>query len=419
MIPLHSDYWQKVFSRSMLICLLTGFMSGFPYYFIFQLLQLWLTDAGLSASEIGLFALVGLPYSWKFLWAPLLDQFFSRKIGRRRSWLIPVQLLLVLLMVALSVLNPAKQLLAVSVLTFVIAWLSATQDIALDAYRREILLDEELGLGNSMHVQAWRLSGFIPGALSFVLADFLPWTAVFFMTAMFFFAGFVACLFLKEPDLVVENKRSIIDMIILPLQNFITRHGFKMMLMILAFMVLYKLGDSMATALSTKFYIDLGFSSAQIGLVAKNAALWPMIIGGIVGGLVMLKIGINKALWIFGAVQLVTILGFAVLSMIGADIWVLSVVIALEYLGVGLGTAAFTAFIARVTSIEFAATQFALLTALAVLPRTIAASVTGFIVDMVGWTEFFFLCTVCAVPGMLMLIWVAPWGTTEEVETNP
>jgi PAT family beta-lactamase induction signal transducer AmpG len=179
---------------------------------------------------------------------------------------------------------------------------------------------------------------------------------------------------------------------------------------ILLFMLLYKLGDNMATALSTPFYMDIGFSKSEIGLIAKHAALWPMIIGGMLGGILMLKIGINRALWLFGIVQMVTILGFAVLAEIGHNIPALATVIALEYLGVGLGTAAFVAFIAKTTSPVYAATQFALLTAFAALPRTIASAFSGILVEMMGWTEFFLLCTALAVPGMLMLLWVAPFN---------
>lgn len=181
-------------------------------------------------------------------------------------------------------------------------------------------------------------------------------------------------------------------------------------MLILSFMFLYKLGDNMATALSTPFYIDLGFSLSEIGVVAKTSALWASIVGGILGGLWMLKLGINRALWIFGAVQLVTILGFALQAEVGANVWLLAVVISMEYLGVGLGTAAFTAFIARETSVVFAATQFALFTALSALPRTFANATTGYIVEAVGWTWFFILCAVLALPGMLLLLKVAPWG---------
>ena len=177
-------------------------------------------------------------------------------------------------------------------------------------------------------------------------------------------------------------------------------------------MVLYKLGDNMATALSTPFYLDLGFSKTEIGLVAKNAALWPAIIGGLLGGLLMIRLGINRALWLFGAVQMASILGYAWLASVGPVLWILAAVIGFEYLGVGLGTAAFTAFIARESSKTFAATQFALFTALAALPRSLANATTGAIVEQIGWIAFFFVCTGLAIPGMLLLFWVAPWSAS-------
>jgi PAT family beta-lactamase induction signal transducer AmpG len=184
---------------------------------------------------------------------------------------------------------------------------------------------------------------------------------------------------------------------------------------VLGFMFLYKIGDNMATALATPFYLDMGFSKTQIGLVAKHAALWPAIAGGLLGGVVMIRLGINRALWLFGVVQVVSILGFAVLASNGPQLWLLAAVISFEYLGVGMGTAAFTAFIARETSRTYAATQFALFTALAALPRTFANASTGMIVESVGWVDFFLLCAILAVPGMVLLYWVAPWRAADVV----
>ena len=188
------------------------------------------------------------------------------------------------------------------------------------------------------------------------------------------------------------------------------RRGWSGLLLVLGFMFLYKIGDNMATALATPFYLDLGFTKTQIGLVAKHAALWPAIVGGLMGGLVMIRLGINRSLWLFGVVQVVSILGFAVLADAGPVLWLLAAVISFEYLGVGMGTAAFTAFIARETSKTFAATQFALFTALAALPRTFANASTGIIVEWIGWLDFFLLCALLALPGMLLLVWVAPWN---------
>jgi len=198
-----------------------------------------------------------------------------------------------------------------------------------------------------------------------------------------------------------------------PFREFVQRKGLSGAALILAFMFLYKLGDNMATALQSPFFVDVGFTLTQIGVIAKFASLAAAIIGGLAGGIIMIKLGINRALWIFGVVQVISILGFAFLSVVGTEPWALAVVVAFEYLGVGLGTAAFTAFIARTTNPVFAATQFALFTALTAVPRTLANAVTGLIVEQIGWTNFFLSCTVLAIPGMLLLFKVAPWGPDE------
>jgi PAT family beta-lactamase induction signal transducer AmpG len=405
---------QALLNRRMLICIFTGLASGMPLYLLISLVPAWLRTEGVGLVEIGFFALIGLPYTWKFLWSPLLDRYqlslFSRKFGLRRSWMFATQILLFAAIAALGFFDPATQIWSIAWLCLAIAFLSATQDIVLDAYRRQILPDEELGLGNSIHVNAYRIAGLVPGSLSLILADSLPWQQVFFITATFMFIGIALTLSVAEPKAHDFHPTTLRKAIVEPFKEFFNRQGIKQAFLILSFMLLYKLGDSMATALATPFYLDLGFSMTQIGLIAKHAALWPMIFGGILGGILMLKIGINRALWLFGLVQIVSILGFAVLARVGEGLWLLGLVISFEYLGVGLGTAAFVAFIARSTHPAFAATQLALFTALTAVPRTMASSVTGIIVEGVGWENFFYLCTALAIPGMLLLFKVAPWN---------
>jgi len=398
----------------MLICIFTGFASGMPLYVLISLVPAWLRTEGVGLKEIGFFALIGLPYIWKFVWSPLLDRYslslFTYKPGLRRSWMLSTQVLLLVTIGALGFLDPLTQLWPIAWLCLGIAFLSATQDIVLDAYRRQILPDQELGLGNSIHVNAYRVGGLIPGSLSLVLSDFLPWETVFLITAAFVLAGIALTLSIKEPPRTHQQPATLQAAIVEPFNDFFSRQGVQQALLILAFMLLYKLGDSMATALATPFYLDMGFSKTEIGVVAKQAALWPMIIGGIAGGILMLKIGINRALWLFGFVQIISILGFAVLARVGGGLWLLGLVIGFEYLGVGLGTAAFVAFIARTTNPAFAATQFALFTALTAVPRTVASATTGIIVEGVGWENFFYMCTLIAIPGMLLLFKVAPWN---------
>ena len=400
--------WGAIWNPRMLICVFTGLASGMPLYLLIQLIPAWLRTSEVSLVDIGLIALVTLPYSWKFLWAPLIDR-LRLPLGRRRGWMLLTQVGLIISIGSLGYIDPLKQTALVTVFASLIAFLSATQDVAIDAFRREILSDEELGLGNSIHVQAYRIASLVPGSLSLILADHLPWVWVFWITAAFMSVGLVLSLSVTEPEDLSPPANNLRETVITPFKEYFLRVGWRTGLLAMLFMVTYKLGDNMATALATPFYLDLGFSMTEIGVIAKHAALWPSIAGGLLGGLMMLRVGINRALWIFGAVQMVSILGFAWLAASGYSLWLLAVVIGFEYLGVGLGTAAFTAFIARESSRAFAATQFALFTALAAAPRSIASALTGFIVEDVGWVAFFLLCTLLAIPGMVILTWVAPW----------
>lgn len=407
------DWRQAILNRRMLICVFTGLASGMPLYVLIQLIPAWLRDSGISLVDIGLLSLVTIPYTWKFAWAPLLDRYIPPFLGRRRGWMLVTQVLLLLSIGGMGWAQPQISFTTVSVVAFLIALFSASQDVVLDGYRREILPDSELGLGNSIHVQAYRISSLVPGSLALILADHLPWSAVFWITGAFMLVGIGLSLAVSEPESDLPESSGLGEAVVAPFREYIGRRGWHGVLLVLGFMCLYKLGDSMATALSTPFYMDLGFSMTEIGLVAKHAALWPSIAGGLLGGVVMIKLGINRALWLFGVVQVVSIFGFALLAEAGAVTWLLAAVISFEYLGVGMGTAAFTAFIARETSRKFAATQFALFTALAAMPRTFANASTGAIVEAIGWTEFYLLCAVIALPGMVLLLWVAPWRDAE------
>jgi PAT family beta-lactamase induction signal transducer AmpG len=269
-----------------------------------------------------------------------------------------------------------------------------------------------------VHVNAYRIAGLVPGSLSLILADRLPWLAVFVITALFMLPGMGLALLAREPVVAGGAPKTLRAAVVEPFNEFIGRAGLREALIILGFIFLYKLGDSMCTALATPFYLDMGFAKSQIGIVAKNAGLWPAVIGGLIGGLWMVKLGINRALWLFGVVQLVSIFGFAWLAWLGphetigaAQLAQLALVIGFEALGVGLGTAAFVAFIARATHPLYTATQLALFTSLAAVPRTFINATTGYLVEQMGWLGFFLLCAVLAVPGMVLLLKVAPWHT--------
>jgi PAT family beta-lactamase induction signal transducer AmpG len=413
----NESIWQALLNRRMLICVFTGFTSGLPLYIIFSLLPAWLRTEGVDLATIGLFALIQIPYTWKFIWSPLMDRYAPPFLGRRRGWLLVTQVFLLGNVAILGMFDPQHSIWTIAYLSAAVAFFSASQDVVIDAYRREILPDEELGLGNSIHVNAYRVSGLIPGSMALILADHLPWDTVFFIVAAFMLVGIGMTLAINEPPSKGAPK-TLKEAVVEPFKEFIGRKGWQNALLILMFIFLYKIGDNMATALATPFYLDLGFSMTEIGLIAKNAALWPAIIGGMLGGLLMVKIGINRALWLFGLVQIITIIGFIVLAEAGNDKIILAIVISLEYLGVGLGTAAFVAFIARSTHPRYTATQLALFTALAAVPRTFVNASVGYIVESIGWTQFFILCTVLAIPGMLLLIKVAPWNEPEPASTT-
>ena len=394
---LRKDLVKDLFSKKMGICLCLGFASGMPLFVLLSLLGAYLRKEGVDLKSIGLFSLIMFPYTWKFVWAPLVDRYNPFNLGRRRGFIILSQSLVFVCIALLGVLSPKDHLFAIAAVASVLSFASATQDIAIDAYRREILEDNEQGLGNS------------------ILADFISWMQVFIITAAFMLPTLVLSLFLKEG----ENQnapRTLKAAIIEPFVEFKDRQGLVSMLLIVLFVFSYKLGDSMATALATPFYIDIGYSMTTIGLVAKNAGLWAMIIGGILGGIIMLKIGINRALWLFGFGQLVTILGFYALAYehtvlnAAPPVWLFALVVVAEFLGAGLGTAAFVAFIASKTNKAYTATQFALLTSLSAVPRTFCNAATGYIVEFVGWELFFLICTALAVPGMLLLLKVAPYN---------
>ncbi len=401
---------EALYNRRMLICIFTGFSSGLPLYILISLLPAWLRSEQVDLKAIGLFALIQLPFTWKFLWAPLLDRYVWPVLGRRRGWMLVSQLALLVSLPLFGWFSPKLDIWTIAYLAATVAFFSATQDIVIDAFRREILFDAELGLGNAVHVNAYRIAGLIPGSLSLILADHMPWDSVFLITALFMLPGILMTLKVTEPELANAAPKTLRQAVVEPFHEFISRAGWRQAALILAFIFLYKLGDSMATALATPFYLDMGFSKSDIGLIAKHAGLWPSVIGGLLGGVWMLKLGINRALWLFGVVQVASILGFAWLAQVGYDKVLLAAVISFEALGVGLGTTAFVAFIARATHPLYTATQFALFTSLAAVPRTFANAATGYLVESFGWFAFFFLCTVLALPGMLLLLKVAPWN---------
>ena len=406
--------WRQILlNKRMLICVFLGLSSGMPLYVLIQLVPAWLRNEGVDLSIIGLTTIFSLSYNIKFLWAPLLDRFPIPVLGRRRGWILLMQILLLFSIGGFSGIDPIDDIYLVIWFITATAFFSATQDIVIDGYRRELLPDNELGLGNTIHINAYRVAGLVPGSLALILAFYIPWEAVFWIVASFMTIGIVATLLIPEMSRDDQTPTTLKAAVVEPFIEFFSRNSIKQALLVLAFILLYKLGDNMAVALQTPFFLDTGYTLLEIGSVAKWTNFGMAIAGGFLGGIIMLKISINRALWVFGVVQMTSILGYAWLSRLNPELVYLFIATGYEYLGVGLGTAAITAFIAQQSSRQFSITQLALLLSVVTVARTFAGATTGFIIEAVGYFQFFLICFALAAPGMLLLFWVAPWNAEQ------
>jgi len=390
----------------MLVALLMGFSGGLPLLLTMGVLQAWMKEGGVDLTYIGMIALVQVPYTWKFLWAPLLDRFIPPFLGRRRGWLLMSQIALMASIVGLGYSDPVKNTWMMIGAAVLVAFFSATQDIVIDAYRREDLPDEELGLGSSMYVYGYRLGMLLASGGGMILADFISFSQVYFIMALCLLPGVLTTLLTPEPKVSAGIPRTMREAVVNPMVDYFSRNG---AIWMLVFILLYKIGDTMASAITTPFYLEIGFSKTEIGTVVKFFGTAATLAGAALGGLLLLKLGINRGLWIFGILQALSTAGFAILARIGYNISMLSGVIAFENLSSGMGTAAFVAFMASITNKKFTATQYALLTSLMGLPRALASSVTGVMAKNIGWENFFVGCTLIAIPGMLLLFKFAPW----------
>jgi PAT family beta-lactamase induction signal transducer AmpG len=397
---------RTIFSARMIVALIMGFASGLPLLLTGSVLQAWMKEEGVDLSTIGLFTLVGLPYTLKFLWAPVMDRFIPPLFGRRRGWLLITQVALIAALVGLSLSRPAENPWLLAFMAMLVTFCSASQDIVIDAFRREDLADRELGLGSAMYVNGYRLGMLLAGGGGLILADMMPFSAMYQLMAASLVLGVIVTLLVREPQMVPGTPRTIKSAVVEPFVEYFQRDG---AVLFLAFILLYKLGDAMASAITTPFYLDLGFSKTEIGVVVKLFGVWATIGGGTLGGILILRMGINRGLWVFGIFQMVSTFGFVVLDQIGHNVTALSVVIALENLASGMGTAAFVGFMGALTDKRFTATQYALLSSLMGVPRVIISAPTGWMAEVMGWSGFFVTCTVIAIPGLLILNRFAPW----------
>lgn len=385
----------------MLIMILQGFSSGLPLLLTGSTLQAWLTEAQVDIKSIGLFGLVGLPYAWKFMWSPFLDRYAVPFLSRRRGWIFVFQILLAFSLAFLGSFNPtSNNLLFVAIASILVTFFSASQDIVIDAYRREVLHDEELGLGSSLYVNGYRIALLVSSVLPLYLASFISWNQVYYILAFIMAICVIPTYLAPKEDESHGKPESIQKAIIEPFIDFYKKDG---ALLILAFIILYKIGDSVASQMTMPFYLEMGFSKIEIANVVKVFGTGATILGATLGGVLLLRMKLMTSLWIFGILQAVSTLGFSLLTFMGANVYVLASVISFENITGGLGTAAYSAYMATLTNKKFTATQFALLTSLMSIPRVIVASPSGYLVDYVGWFWFFIICGGIAIPGLLLL----------------
>ncbi|HZH57569.1 MAG TPA: muropeptide transporter [Burkholderiaceae bacterium] len=387
----------------MLPLLVLGFASGLPLALTGGTLQAWATLDGVSLQSIGFLTLIGSAYTLKFLWAPLVDRYSFPFLGRRRSWILLTQLALAACIAAMGLYSPGTSMLPLAALAVLVAFLSATQDIAFDAYSTDVLRSEERAAGAAIKVLGYRLAMIVSGGLALVLADqWLGWHNTYFLMGAFMAVCALATLMAPEPEVVAAAPRSLAVAVVEPLGEFFRRRG---ALTLLLLIVLYKLGDAFAGALSTTFLLrGAGFTGTEVGAVNKVFGLAATIFGALAGGTLMARMGLYRSLMMFGLLQAVSNFGYWLLAVTPPHLYSMAAVVVLENLCGGLGTAAFVALLMALCKQEFSATQFALLSALSAVGRTyLAGPLTPPLVEWLGWPGFFVVTVFIALPGLWLL----------------
>ncbi len=400
----------EVFAQPKMAALvLLGFSSGLPLFPTSRTLQAWMTMEGVDLTAIGLFSLVGLPYSLKFLWSPLLDRYVPPFLGRRRGWLVLIQAALLLAIAAMAWQSPRRALELLALNALLIAFLGASQDIVFDAYKVEVLEEREMGAGAAVGVLGYRVALLVTGSAALILADRLSWPTVYLLLAALMLVGLAATLRAPEPGLHVRPPETLGEAVRLPFLEFFSRTGVVRGLSVLGFIVLYKLGDALAGSMATPFLLQIGFSQTDVGAIQGGLGLLATILGVLAGGAILSRIGINRSLWLFGGVQAVSNLAYLILAQLGDDYGFMVAAIVIENLSAGLGTAAFVAFLMSLCNPRFSATQFALLSSLNAVGRDLLVAPAGGVAELTGWPTFFLLTLLAAIPGLLLLPVFAPW----------
>ena len=410
-----APYLEVYRSRRIGMMLILGFSSGLPLALTGGTLQAWMAVVGVDLRTIGVFSLVGLPYTLKFLWSPFMDRYVPPWLGRRRGWMISTQFALFLGIVAMAFGSPQNSVGAVALLAFFVAFASASQDIVVDAYRTDLLQEVERGAGTAVYVMGYRIAMLISGALALILSDRIGWRNTYLVMAMVMVIGMLGALFGPEPELRTKPPTSLREAVWGPLKDFFSRTG---AVTVLLFIVLYKLGDAYAGTLTTAFLIrGAGFSPTDVGTVNKGLGLISLIVGATLGGSLLVRLGLFRSLLFFGILQAVSNLSFMVLAWVGKSYPMMIFAVAFENLAGGMGTSAFVAFLMGLCNHRYSATQFALLSSLAVLGRVFISPTSGYIVELTSWGSFFFITALTALPGLWMLWWLREQITDSKAES--
>jgi PAT family beta-lactamase induction signal transducer AmpG len=401
--------------RKMAALLLLGFASGMPLYLTSRTIQAWMTVEKVDLTTIGLFSLVTLPVSLKFLWAPLLDRYTPPFLGRRRGWLLITQVLLLLAIAAMSLHDPQTGLRMLAVNTVLIAFLSASQDIVGDAYRTDVLEERAMGAGAAVWVLGYRIALLVVGSLAFVVADRVSWPAAYVVMALLMLVGIVTDFWAPEPVLRERPPRSLYEAVWLPFRDFFDRSGFFRAIVILIFVVLYKLPDNMAIGMSTPFLLQIGFTQTDIGAVVGFVGLIATIAGSLVGGGLVGRLGLNRSLWVALVLQSASQIGYYLLALRGKDYPFMVGAVIAENVVYGLVTTVFLAYLMTMCSKRFSATQYALLSSLMAVSRDLFVAPAGWLAKVAGWPNFFLIALAAGIPTLLLMPLIAPWGAESPV----
>ncbi len=407
-----APYLEVFRSRRVAAVLLLGFASGLPLALTGSTLQAWLTVAGVDIQTIAWFSWIGVPYLLKFLWSPLMDRYIPPWLGRRRGWIIGTQLALIAGMVGMALTTPDESMLLLGLFALWVAFVSASQDIVIDAYRTDILAPAERGVGAAVGVFGYRIAMLVSGGLALILADQIGWRSAYLAMALLMLIGITATLWAPEPQAPPAPPQTLRAAVIEPLKDFFVRAGAVQLLLLI---MLYKFGDALAGTLTTAFLIrGVGFTPTDVGVINKGLGLASLLLGALVGGTLLTRMSLYRALMGFGVLQAVSNLSFTFLAWAGKSYAWLVFAVGFENLASGMGTAAFVVLAMSLCNVSFSATQYALLSALASLGRVLFGPVTGELVAAFGWANFFVITFVAALPGLLLL-----WLLREQLALTP